>query len=59
MDGNNLSKFRLNTIKSIHLLDEDKEFDHAIIVDLKNIINKYRNLGWFISYHFFILTLKI
>ena len=45
MDGNNLSKFRLNTIKSIHLLDEDKELDHAIIVDLKHIINKYRKLA--------------
>lgn len=50
MDGNNLSKFRLNTIKSINLLDEDKELDHAIIVDLKHIINKYRKLAWFIIY---------
>jgi hypothetical protein len=45
MEGNYLSKFNLNTIKSIHLLDEDKELDHDIIVDLKHIINKYRRLA--------------
>lgn len=43
MDGNYLSKFNLNTIKSIHLLDEDRENDQDIIVDLKHIINKYRS----------------
>lgn len=43
MDGNYLSKFNLNTIKSIHLLDEDRENDQEIIVDLKHIINKYRS----------------
>lgn len=46
VDGNYLSKFNLNTIKSIHLLDDDKELDREIIVDLKHIINKYRKLAW-------------
>ena len=45
MDGNYLSKFNLNTIKSIHLLDEDREMDQDIIVDLKHIINKYRRMA--------------
>jgi hypothetical protein len=45
IDGNYLSKFNLNTIKSIHLLEEDREMDREIIVDLKQIINKYRKLG--------------
>jgi hypothetical protein len=45
MDGNYLSKFNLNTIKSIHLLDEDRETDQEIIVDLKHIINKYRRMA--------------
>lgn len=27
IEGKNLSKFNLNTIKSIHLLDEDRELD--------------------------------
>lgn len=45
VDGNYLSKFNLNTIKSIHLLDDDKELDREIIVDLKHIINKYRKLA--------------
>lgn len=45
VEGHNLSKFQLNTIKSIHLLDEDKDCDRDIIVDLKKIINKYRRLA--------------
>lgn len=35
-------KFLCNTIKSIHLLEEDKEVDSSIITDLKQIINKYK-----------------
>ena len=45
VEGNFLSKFNLNTIKSIHLLEEDRELDRDIIVDLKHIINKYRKLA--------------
>lgn len=44
VEGNYLSKFNLNTIKSIHLLEEDRD-DRDIIVDLKHIINKYRKLA--------------
>ena len=35
-------KFLCTTIKSIHLLEEDREMDSSIITDLKQIINKYR-----------------
>jgi len=40
--GGTIGKFNVNTIKSIHLLEEDKEVDSSIITDLKQIINKYR-----------------
>jgi hypothetical protein len=42
VDGGFMQNFNCNTIKSIHLLDEDREADNDIIVDLKQIINKYR-----------------
>ena len=41
-----MSKFNINTIKSIHLLEEDREADTDIIVDLKHLINKYRQKSW-------------
>lgn len=37
-----IGKFNINTIKSIHLLEEDRDADSSIITDLKQIINKYR-----------------
>ena len=40
--GGTIGKFNINTIKSIHLLEEDREADSSIITDLKQIINKYR-----------------
>ena len=40
-----LGRFNVNTIKSIHLLEDDKEEDNDIIIDLKKIINKYRLRG--------------
>ena len=34
--------FQCDTIKSIHLMSEDRDQDESIITDLKQIINKYK-----------------
>jgi len=42
VEGGFMNNFNVNTIKSIHLLDEDRDLDTDIILDLKRLINKYR-----------------